>query len=134
MIDLSKYQVDQNIFIITPVNNDFEDLYKKVRKKEKRIYSDEEVVKLPFASGSNPHMNEWVLRAKTFLRFEEYLKTKNANLDILDLGCGNGWFSGNLAKHCHQKFFCVDINLTELKQGVRIFSSKRVNFLCNLPA
>ena len=77
---------------------------------------------------SNPHKKEWDLRAKSFLRFKNYLKSKKQNLIILDLGCGNGWFSGQLSKTFNHIFFCVDVNLTELKQGRKVFDSVQMKF------
>lgn len=126
---LNPESLQDAVYILTEINNEFESIYLKLREKEKRIYSDDELIKLPFASNSNPHKKEWNLRAKSFLRFKEYLKTKNENLNILDLGCGNGWFCGQLSKSFHHDFYCVDVNLTELKQAVRIFKSERIKFI-----
>lgn len=107
----------------------FEENYLRLRRKEKRLYSDEEVKLLPFASSLNPHKKEWDYRAKSFIRFKEYLKKFNEQLNIFDLGCGNGWFSGELAKTCNHNFYCVDINQYELKQAARLFGSERVMFI-----
>ena len=131
-MDLSKYQTDKGVILLSPVTNDFEDLYVKFRAKEQRIYSDEEVKDLPFASSSNPHLNEWDLRTKSFIRFKEYLRKKNENLNILDLGCGNCWFCGQLSKTLSHNYFCVDVNLLELKQGRRVFSSENLKLIISL--
>lgn len=122
-------QKQDGVYILSEINDEFESLYLKVRKKEKRIYSDTEVDSLPFIFESSPHKNEWKLRKKSFLRFKSYLKIKNENLNILDLGCGNGWFSGNLSKDFNHDFFCTDVNLTELKQGERVFDSNKIKFI-----
>jgi ubiquinone/menaquinone biosynthesis C-methylase UbiE len=106
----------------------FEKNYLAVRSKEDRIYSDTEVKNLPFASSSNPYKDEWEIRAKSFLRFKEYLFKKKAELNIMDLGCGNGWFSIQLAKIFNHNFYCVDINLTEIEQGARINKSDKIRF------
>ena len=127
--NLSPGQKQDGVYILSEINDDFESLYLKVRKKEKRIYSDTEIDNLPFCHNTNPHKYEWLLRAKSFLRFKGYLKIKNENLNILDLGCGNGWFSGNLSKDFNHNFFCADVNLTELKQGKRVLDSKRIKFI-----
>jgi ubiquinone/menaquinone biosynthesis C-methylase UbiE len=129
VFNLNKYSIEEGVYILTSVSNDFEDLYIKLRTKEKRIYSDSELKLLPFASGSNPHKNEWSLRAKSFLRYKEYLNTKKDSLNILDLGCGNGWFSGHLSKIYSNNFYCLDVNLTELKQGKRVFNYDSIKFL-----
>jgi ubiquinone/menaquinone biosynthesis C-methylase UbiE len=126
---LSPGKKQDGVYILSEINDEFESLYLEVRRKEKRVYSDTEVNNLPFISESNPHKNEWKLREKSFLRFKDYLKIKNENLNILDLGCGNGWFSGNLSKDFNHNFFCADINLTELKQGERVCNSDKIKFI-----
>jgi ubiquinone/menaquinone biosynthesis C-methylase UbiE len=117
------------VFILSPVISTFENVYLKVREKENRIYSDAELLLLPFASSSNPHKNEWDLRAKSFLRFKEYLKTKKQILNLLDLGCGNGWFCGQLSRSFDHNYFCADVNMVELKQGRKIFNSEQIKFV-----
>ena len=129
MIDFSKYPSDKGVIILTTVKNEFEELYLEVREKEKRIYPDEEVIKLPYTSSSNPHKKEWELRTKSYLRYEKYLRTKNNKLNFLDLGCGNGWFTGRLSKTFNHNYYCIDVNLKELKQGVRLFSYSNLNFI-----
>jgi ubiquinone/menaquinone biosynthesis C-methylase UbiE len=126
---LSPKQKQEGVYVLSDINDEFESLYLKVRKKEKRIYSDTEVDNLPFTPISDSHKNEWRLREKSFLRFKDYLKAKNEILNILDLGCGNGWFSGNLSKDFDHNFFCVDVNLTELKQGKRVCESEKIKFI-----
>jgi len=129
LINLAKYNKDEGVFILSPINSIFEDIYLNVREKENRIYSDSELIALPFASSSNPHKNEWDLRAKSFLRFKEYLKTKKRDLNILDIGCGNGWFCGQLSRSFDHNFYCADVNLTELKQGRKVFNSEHIKFV-----
>ena len=126
---LDPTSLKDGIFILSEINNEFEKIYLKVREKENRIFSDAELKQLPFASELNPHKKEWDLRAKSFQRFKEYLKSKKQNFDILDLGCGNGWFSGQLSKSFNHNFHCVDVNLTELKQGRNIFNSEQIKFI-----
>ena len=129
IINLSKFSKDEGVYILSPVISKFVDIYLKVREKENRIYSDAELILLPFASSSNPHKNEWDLRAKSFQRFKEYLKTKKQNLNILDLGCGNGWFCGHLSRTFEHNFYCADVNMTELKQGRKVFNSEQIKFI-----
>lgn len=131
---MDKFKLDPNthqngVYILSEIQDDFESIYLKVREKEKRVYSDDELQNLPFASEFNPHKKEWDIRAKSFSRFRKYLETKNQNLKILDLGCGNGWFSGQLSKSFNHKIYCVDVNITELKQGRRVFDSDNLNFI-----
>jgi len=126
---LEEYKTVEGVYILSERNNDFESFYLKVREKEKRIYTDEELKNLPLATKSNPHKSEWKLRAKSFIRFSNYLKKKKQSLDILDLGCGNGWFSGQLSKKFNHKFYCVDVNQIELEQASRVFNSHNLFFL-----
>jgi len=114
---------------ISEVDEAFEKLYLQVRKKENRIYSDDEIKLLPYASKINPHKNEWALRTKSFLRFKEYLSQKKSKLNILDLGCGNGWLAGQFAKDFDHNYFCVDVNLTELEQAARVFENENIKFI-----
>lgn len=118
------------IYLFENDRDSFEENYLRLRRKEKRLYSDDEVKLLPFASSLNPHKKEWDYRAKSFIRFKEYLQSFNKKLDILDLGCGNGWFSGELSKSFSHNFYCIDINQYELKQGARIFKSENIRFIC----
>lgn len=132
---MDEFNLDPNtlqngVYILSEIQNDFESIYLKVRDKEKRVYSDEELGNLPFASDANPYKKEWKLRTKSFQRFKKYLQTKKENLNILDLGCGNGWFCGQTSKSFNHNFDCVDVNLTELKQGRRVFDSDNINFIC----
>lgn len=114
---------------ISEVDESFERLYLQVRKKENRIYSDDEIKLLPYASKINPHKNEWALRTKSFLRFKEYLSQKKSRLNILDLGCGNGWLAGQFVKDFDHNYFCVDVNLTELEQAARVFENENIKFI-----
>jgi ubiquinone/menaquinone biosynthesis C-methylase UbiE len=117
------------IYILTEINNEFESIYLNVRAKENRIYLDNELINLPFPSKNNLHKKEWNLRAKSYNRFKEYLRQKKDNLNILDLGCGNGWFCGQLSNSFNHNFYCVDVNLTELTQGRRVFNSGQMKFI-----
>lgn len=121
--------LQNGVYILTEIQNDFESIYLKVREREKRVYSDDELQNLPFASDYNYHKKEWKIRAKSFSRFKKYLETKKSSLNILDLGCGNGWFSGQLSKSFNHKFYCVDVNITELKQGRRVFDKDNLIFI-----
>lgn len=129
LINLSTYPLTDGVYIFSKVNDNFENTYLKVREKENRIFSNDELKQLPFAWDSNPHKKEWDLRAESFQRFKKYFETKKQNQNILDLGCGNGWFCGQLSKSFDHNFYCVDVNLTELNQGRRVFHSERLRFI-----
>jgi SAM-dependent methyltransferase len=127
--ELNPSSNQDGVYILSDIKNDFESLYLKVRDKEKRIYSDDELRLLPFTSDGNIQKDEWNLRAKSFNRFKEYMSTKPGTMNILDLGCGNGWFCGQLSKTTNHNFFCVDVNLTELKQAKKVFNSEKLKFI-----
>ena len=114
---------------ISEVDESYEKIIFKIKIIENRIYSDDEVKLLPFASKLNPHKTEWDLKAKSFLRFKNYLSQKKSGLNILDLGCGIGWFASKILKEQNHNFYCVDINFTDLKQGARIFQSDHIKFI-----
>ncbi|MDP2362993.1 MAG: class I SAM-dependent methyltransferase, partial [Ignavibacteria bacterium] len=118
--EISKQKTINGVIHLSKVDQSFENLYLQVLKREKRLYGDEEVKLLPYASKINPHKDEWALRTKSFLRFKNYLSNKKSTLNILDIGCGNGWLSGQLANEYNHNYFCVDTNLVELEQGARL--------------
>ena len=47
----------------------------------------------------------------------------------MDLGSGNGWFTGQFSNSFDHNFYCVDVNLTELTQGRRVFNSDQIKFI-----
>ncbi len=126
---LTDSATETGVAILFPGDSHFEELYLEARRKEGRIYSDAEVTRLPFASAQNPHRREWKLRAKSFMRFKRYLAAKGERLRLLDLGCGNGWFTAQLARGRRHTFCCVDINLHELQQGARLFGGRAIQFI-----
>ena len=99
------------------------ELYLRVREKEGRLYPDVLVAQLPFVSNAHPLANEWRARMASAARLTRYLSRRSKPLSILDLGCGNGWFSNLL----HRSGHCViglDQNRFELKQAARVFSQQ----------
>jgi len=117
------------VLTISKIDESLEKILFQIKKIEKRIYTDEEVKLLPFASKLNVHKDEWDIRVKSFLRFKKYLSRKKSGLNILVLGGGTGWFASQILREQHHNFFCVDINLEELKQGARIFSTEHLKFI-----
>lgn len=106
---------------------DFETLYIDARSKENRVLSVEEIRQLPKVSVNSSHYKEWCIREKSINRFLDYLGTKKSNLKILDIGCGNGFFT-NLMSHFSQNIVGVDVNLTELQQAVKAFPNSPITW------
>ena len=100
----------------------FQKLYMQLRKKEKRVYTDEEVWSLPQVAATHLHFKEWLLRKKSCDRLIKHLDQKSKPLDILEIGCGNGWLSAQLAKNTSGQVMGMDINKVELTQATRVFS------------
>ncbi len=126
---LGHFKTEDGVILLPVPQSGFEEAYLKVRSKENRLYSHAEARALPFISKMHPHHREWRLRAASLKRFEKYLSRKQGPLELLDLGCGNGWFSTQLAKRHHHTFCCVDRNLRELKQGARLFGGDCLRFI-----
>ncbi|MBK6833235.1 MAG: class I SAM-dependent methyltransferase [Bacteroidetes bacterium] len=105
------------------------ELYIKVRGKEKRLLSDAVVAKLPFIKKQDSvYFKEWKARSYSFSRLNNYLQKKEKPLHILDLGCGNGWLAANLAT---TKIFTVtglDVNEEELQQANRVFQKPNLTY------
>lgn len=100
----------------------FEKLYMQLRKKEQRLYTDEEVRNLPQVAATHPYFKEWQVRKRSCDRLIEYLDQKSKPLHILEIGCGNGWLSAQLAKNTSGQVVAMDINKEELTQASRVFS------------
>ena len=99
----------------------FEKTYLALRRKEGRIYSDEEVRWLPTVDTSHPYFAEWQIRKRSCNKLTRYLHDKKQSLKILEVGSGNGWLCYQLSKLEHSKVTGIDINKMELTQAQRIF-------------
>ena len=107
----------------------FSDLYLRVREKEGCLYSDDVVVGLPDISSDHPLAKEWRTRADSFTRLVRYLAKLSRPLNILELGCGNGWLSGKLSQIPGAQVWGIDVMSRELTQAARLFASPRLSFL-----
>ncbi|MCT4580629.1 MAG: class I SAM-dependent methyltransferase [Flavobacteriales bacterium] len=117
----------REIIYLTPFENTFESNYLAVRAKENRVYADEVVAILPDVATDHSQYLEWKLRQKTRQRFVNYLKQKSYK-NVLDIGCGNGWFTNIIAQNIDGKIIGLDINKEELEQGRRVFLDSRLTF------
>ncbi|WP_237274896.1 class I SAM-dependent methyltransferase [Tenacibaculum ovolyticum] len=121
---------EENLRVLEKNGFGFSKKYIAVRKKENRVLSDEQVLKLPYISKDNPYKKEWEVRQKSANRFLKYLKKKE-NISILDIGCGNGWFTNKLATiSTSNKIVGLDVNVLELEQAHRVFKKENLRFVC----
>ncbi|GAA0729777.1 class I SAM-dependent methyltransferase [Aquimarina litoralis] len=125
MIDLNKFNHKQGIVYITKEDSKFSNKYLAVREKENRILNDEEVKKLP-----DLQKHEWQYRKRSTERFLKYIKNKKRPLNVLDIGCGNGWFTNKIANVLEENYVIgIDINSIELAQAYRIFNKENLQFV-----
>src|ERR1700743_1261564 len=101
----------------------FEKNYIQIRTLESGLYTDEELYQLPEISASHPHHREWQLRKRSARRLVHYISSRKGNAEILEVGCGNGWLTHQLAEIPGSKVTGSDINFTELQQAARVFSN-----------
>jgi len=118
-------QQENNLTALQSSSPGFEALYLTVRALEKRIYSDEEVRQLPGIAPTHVHYNEWKIRKRSSEKLVSYLAKKNKPLNILEIGCGNGWLAAKLADISGTQVYAMDVNQTELKQAQRVFAHKK---------
>lgn len=108
----------------------FSSLYIEVRKKEERVLSDKQVLNLPFITSKSPHHKEWKLRQPSTKRFLKYIKSKIEPLNIIEVGCGNGWFSNAMTSTLrNHKVIGLDISKEELEQAARLFKKESLQFV-----
>jgi 2-polyprenyl-3-methyl-5-hydroxy-6-metoxy-1,4-benzoquinol methylase len=103
---------------------DFEKSYIALREKERRVYSDRELLQLPDISEEHPHYSEWQIRKESTSKLMRYLARHDNLKKILEAGCGNGWLSAQLATLKNKQVTGMDINLTELAQAERVLANK----------
>lgn len=113
------------------INPDFEDLYIDVRRLEKRVYSDCELMFLPDIDPSHIHYKEWQTRKRSSKKLINYLSKKNKPLNILEVGCGNGWLSSKLSSIKNSEVIGLDINHIEIGQAQRVFKKDNLEFVCD---
>lgn len=99
----------------------FEQLYTRLRRQEGRMYTDDEVALLPFIHNSHPLLREWNIRKNSCRALISYIKQRENILNILEVGCGNGWLSAKLADAADVEVTGLDINTEELEQAKRVF-------------
>lgn len=98
--------------------------YLQARSLEKRVYTDEQLRRLPQVDKKHPHYAEWAIRRRSANDLFDYLKRRRRPDQILEIGCGNGWLSHMLAGLPEGGVTGVDINLPELQQAARVFEEE----------
>ena len=124
---------DQIKLELKPKSNheDFVRQYIETRKKEKRFYSNEEVMQLPDLPVSHTLFKEWQLRKKSAAMLRDFCQKKKGPIKILEVGCGNGWLSAYLATIPLSEVTGIDINYVELGQAQEVFNQKKnLRFIC----
>jgi ubiquinone/menaquinone biosynthesis C-methylase UbiE len=118
------FTITDNIYFQEWIKPDiiFESSYIELRRKENRLYNDEELSQLPLIVKNHPHHGEWLMRKRSCNRLLHHLQKKQSPQKILEVGCGNGWLAHRLAGIPGCKVIGTDINFTELQQAARVFS------------
>ncbi|HEX6334156.1 MAG TPA: class I SAM-dependent methyltransferase, partial [Flavisolibacter sp.] len=111
----------------------FEQHYISLRRKEGRLYQDEQVRRLPGINADHPLRHEWALRAESAGRLAGYLSVRKPGSAILEVGCGNGWLANFLLSVPGSTVTGIDINTVELEQAKRVFQNERLQFACGSP-
>jgi ubiquinone/menaquinone biosynthesis C-methylase UbiE len=130
-LDSSHLQFEKNVFYQKGLErtNSFEKAYLKLREKEKRVHSDAVVRKLPDIDAGHANKLEWEMRKLTVAQLIQHLNKASVRT-VLELGCGSGWLSYNLAVSLAAEICALDINEMELTQGARVFrDSENLCFL-----
>ncbi|HUR10286.1 MAG TPA: class I SAM-dependent methyltransferase [Flavitalea sp.] len=121
--------------MLTAILNDpnasrsFGNLYSKTRQLENRMYSDIEVKELPDISPDHPHAAEWFTRKKSFQKLAQKLRQLPSPVNILEIGCGNGWLSHRLSSIPAANVTGIDVNTAELEQAKRLFENEHCRFI-----
>src|ERR1700744_557605 len=100
----------------------FEKKYIVIRTLENRLCTDDELVKLPDIPAEHPHYKEWQIRKRSARALIRHL-SRRKTMEILEIGCGNGSLSPQLAGVPGTKVTGIDINFTELQQAARVFNN-----------
>lgn len=124
-MDFTGNHIEKNVIYLTGVAHSFSDIYIAVREKEHRILTDKDVAILPYLK-----RNEWEYREKSTERFVSYISSKKEVQTILDVGCGNGWFTHTIAKAAkNNNVIGIDVNRKELEQAARLFKRNNLQFI-----
>lgn len=116
------------VYYLTEPLADFESTYIEVRSIEQRVHNDDFVRQLPNVPKGHPHAKEWKKRAHTLQNFSKFL-ADNKPMQVLDIGCGNGWFTERVANYC-ENIIAIDVGAQELEQAARCSTQNHVKYAC----
>ena len=105
----------------------FTKTYLDIREREQRLHDDATVRLLPNAPFDIRNAKEWPIRKRSADRLVKYLSGKGA-IQVVEIGCGNGWLINYLSQTLSCDFCGVDINEPELLQAARLFSNDNKTF------
>lgn len=111
--------------LINEIDPPFQSAYTELRRLEGRVFSNAAVRNLPDVGRTHPHFKEWKIRRNSVEKLFHYLEKKNAQLNILEVGCGNGWLSSFIAGIPQSTVTGIDINDNELSQATEVFTHKK---------
>jgi SAM-dependent methyltransferase len=114
---------------VTTSASAFEEMYIAIRDEEGRLYNDKQVAQLPDISAAHKYSREWKMRKRSSAQLITFLKKQNRPLNILEVGCGNGWLSARLAGIPHAKVTGLDPNRIEVEQAARVFNMPNLTFI-----
>jgi ubiquinone/menaquinone biosynthesis C-methylase UbiE len=126
---LKETRIDITPAVTNATEEALEEMYIAIREKEGRIYTDRQVAQLPAIDKGHRFYKEWVIRQRSSQRLVTYLAAMNKPLNILEIGCGNGWLSANLANISHAKVTGLDPNRIEIEQALRVFKKPNLQFV-----
>jgi len=103
-------------------------VYDQVRELEGRRYPDAVVARLPDVPREDPFHAEWRCRADSADRLVHHLAGSPMPLEIVEVGCGNGWLSARIARSVGARsvgarVVGIDVNVREIDQARRVFGS-----------
>jgi len=106
------------------------ELYHAARGAEGRVLGDAIVANLPSSGARTPHADEWRVRGRSLERVLHALT--DAPRRVLEVGCGNGWFSARLAEAGHT-VTGLDTGAAELAQAARVFAHLPITWVLGDP-